>query len=253
MFSYFYKKNKKAIKNYLHIPIFLVSQFVVSQNDSIIKGKIVVETNINEAVTIVNISNKTNTNSGNSGYFEIKAKVNDTLIFSALPYDVIQLRVTAKDFGPDLLFVKMSPRSKLIEEVLISNATVITPENLGLVPKNQKRYTVAERRIKSGEVGKVSIGALINLITGYDKELKKNLETEKKEMFQEKILNEFGEEYFIKTLKIPAMYLKGFLFYISEDKAAVEILKSEDKTIKMFQLSDLATAYLKTIPKEISK
>jgi len=226
---------------------------VVSQNDSIIKGKIIVETNDNEGITIVNISNKTNTISGNGGYFKIKAKVNDTLLFSSLQFDVIKLKINQTDFGQNLFFVKMTPRSKLIEKILITNQTVITAESLGLVPKGQKRYTVAERRILSSEVGKVSVGGLINLITGYNKELKRNLEIEKKEMLIEKIRNQFEKDYFVTKLQIPENYIDGFLYYISEDKKLHEILNSNDKYTKMFKLADLAVAYLKTIQPETSK
>jgi hypothetical protein len=179
---------------------------VVSQNDSIIKGKIIVDTNFNDGVTIVNISNKINTISGNGGYFTIKAKVNDTLLFSSLHFDVIKLKINQTDFGQNLLFVKMTPRSKLIEKILITNQTVITAESLGLVPKGQKRYTVAERRMKSGGGG-IGIGGLINLITGYNKELKRNLEIEKKEMLIEKIRNQFEKDYFVTTLQITVNYI----------------------------------------------
>lgn len=240
------------IKKYLHILFVLISQFVVSQNDSIIKGKIIVESNTDEGITIVNISNKSNTISGNGGYFKIKAKENDTLMFYAIHLDITKHLIIKKDFGENLLFIKMTPKSKAIEQILISNNTVITPESLGLVPKGQKRYTVAERRLYTGSSG-IGIGSLINMITGYKKELKKNVETEKKELFQEKILNEFGIDFFIQTLKIPEIYVNGFLFYIAADKVTVETLNKTDKINKIFKLTDLATTYLKTIPKETSK
>jgi hypothetical protein len=253
LFLYFYKKiNSGIIKNYLQILFLLLSQFVVSQNDSVVKGIISIETNNNDGITIVNISNKTNTISGNGGYFNIKAKVNDTLIFSAIHLDVIKHIIMEKDFGKDLLFIKMTPKSKTIEQILITSNTVITPENLGLVPKGQKRYTVAERRLYTGTNG-IGIGTLMNLITGYRKELKNNVEVEKKEMFQEKILKQFEKEYFTNTLKIPENYISGFLFYISEDKETVELFKSKDKMMHMFKLSELATEYLKTIETEAQK
>ena len=253
MFVYFYKKLiLLIIKKYIQIVLLLLFQFGVSQNDSIIKGKIVVVNNYNDGVTIVNISNKTNTISGNGGYFIIKAKVNDTLLFSSLHFDVIKLKITATDFGQDLLFVKMTPRSKLIEKVIITNQTVITAESLGLVPKGQKRYTVAERRMKSSGGG-IGIGGLINLFTGYGKELKRNLEIEKKEMLIEKIRNQFDKAYFVTTLQIPENYIDGFLYYIGEDKKSHEILNSTDKYSKMFKLADLAVEYLKTIQPETPK
>ena len=253
LFVYFYKKLILIIiKNHLQILFLLLCQLVVSQNDSIIKGKIVVASNSNDGVTIVNISNKTNTISGNGGYFVIKAKVNDTLLFSSLQFDVIKLKMTPTDFGQNLLFIKMTPRSKLIEKVIITNQTVITAESLGLVPKGQKRYTVAERRMSSGGGG-IGIGGLINLFTGYKKELKRNLEIEKKEMLIEKIRNQFEKAYFIKTLQIPENNIDGFLYYIGEDKKSHEILNGNDKNTKMFKLADLAVAYLKLMQPETPK
>ena len=87
------------MKTVLQILILLIAQIVVSQNDSIIKGKIIVETNDNEGITIINVSNKTNTISGNSGYFKIKAKVNDTIMFSAIHLVGKKHIITKKDFG----------------------------------------------------------------------------------------------------------------------------------------------------------
>ncbi len=112
---------------------------MASQKDTIIQGKIIVETNNNNGITIVNISNKTNTISGNGGYFKIKAQVNDTILFSAIHLDVIKHIIIEKDFGKDLLFIKMTPKSKTIEKILISNNTVITSESLGLVAIGQKK------------------------------------------------------------------------------------------------------------------
>jgi hypothetical protein len=170
-----------------------------------------------------------------------------------LHFDVIKLKITQTDFGQNLLFVKLTPRSKMIEKVIITNQTVITAEGLGLVPKGQKRYTVAERRILSSEVGKVSIGGLINIITGYNKELKRNLEIEKREKLIDKIRNQFEKDYFITILHIPENYIDGFLYYIGEDKKSYEILIGNDINAKMFKLADLAINYMKIIPSETLK
>jgi hypothetical protein len=174
------------------------------------------------------------------------------LLFSAIHLDVVKHNIAEKDFGENLLFIRMTPKSNTIEQILITNKSVITAESLGLVPIGQKRYTVAERRLYTGNSG-IGIGALVNLITGYTKELKRNVEIEKKEVLQEKILNQFEKEYFVKTLNIPENYINGFLFYACEDKSLVKLFKGRDKMMQMFKLSDLAIEYLKTIETESSK
>lgn len=241
------------IKKYIHIILLFVSQIVVSQNDSIIKGKIIVETNDNEGITIVNISNKTNTISGNGGYFKIKAKVNDTIMFSAIHLVGKKHIITKKDFGKDLLFIKLDIYTRHIQEIMVTNADDITAESLGLVPKGQKKYTPAERRLKTagdfnGQFGlntAFGIDPLINAISGRTKQLKAELEVERKEFLQYKINTNFDSEYIMNQLHIPEEYVQGFVFYIVEDEELKNAAKAKNKTLISFRMSALAVDFLK--------
>ncbi|WP_353077129.1 hypothetical protein [Flavobacterium sp.] len=241
------------MKNYLQILFLLLSQFVVSQNDSIIKGKIIVETDDNEGITIVNISNKINTISGNGGYFKIKAKVNDTIMFSAIHLVGKKHIITKKDFGKDLLFIKLDIYTRHIKEIMVTNADDITAESLGLVPKGQKKYTPAERRLKTagdfnGQFGlntAFSIDPLLNAISGRTKQLKAELEVERKEFLQYKINSNFDSEYIMNQLHIPEEYVQGFVFYIVEDEELKNAAKAKNKTLIAFRMSALAVDFLK--------
>lgn len=254
MFFYFYKKLiYSLIKKYLQIVFILFFQIVVSQNDSIIKGKIIVETNDNEGITIVNISNKTNTISGNGGYFKIKAKVNDTIMFSAIHLVGKKHILTKKDFGKDLLFIKLDIYTRHIKEIMVTNADDITAESLGLVPKGQKKYTPAERRLKTagdlnGQFGlntAFSIDPLLNAISGRTKQLKAELEVERKEFLQYKINSNFDSDYIMNQLHIPEEYVQGFVFYIVEDEELKNAAKAKNKTLISFRMSALAVDFLK--------
>jgi hypothetical protein len=254
LFYYFYKKLiHSLIKKYLQIVFILLFQIVVSQNDSIIKGKIIVETNDNEGITIVNISNKTNTISGNGGYFKIKAKVNDTIMFSAIHLVGKKHIITKKDFGKDLLFIKLDIYTRHIKEIMVTNADDITAESLGLVPKGQKKYTPAERRLKTagdlnGQFGLntvFSIDPLLNAISGRTKQLKAELEVERKEFLQYKINSNFDSEYIMNQLHIPEEYVQGFVFYIVEDEELKNAAKAKNKTLISFRMSALAVDFLK--------
>lgn len=241
------------IKKYIQIILLFVSQIVVSQNDSIIKGKIIVETNDNEGITIVNISNKTNTISGKGGYFKIKAKVNDTIMFSAIHLVGKKHIITKKDFGKDLLFIKLDIYTRHIQEIMVTNADDITAESLGLVPKGQKKYTPAERRLKTagdfnGQFGfntAFGIDPLINAISGRTKQLKAELEVERKEFLQYKINTNFDSEYIMNQLHIPEEYVQGFVFYIVEDEELKNAAKAKNKTLISFRMSALAVDFLK--------
>ena len=225
----------------------------MSQNDSIIKGKIIVETNDNDGITIVNISNKTNTISGNGGYFKIKAKVNDTIIFSAIHLVGKKHIVTKKDFGKDLLFIKLEIYTRHIKEIMITNANNLNAESLGLVPKGQKKYTPAERRLKTAgdwsgtgiDGALLSLDPLINALSGRTKKLKAELEVERKEFLQNKINSNFDSEFIINQLHIPEEYVEGYVFYIVEDAELKAAAKAKNKTLITFRMSALAVDYLK--------
>jgi hypothetical protein len=212
-----------------------------------------VETNDNEGITIVNISNKTNTISGKGGYFKIKAKVNDTIMFSAIHLVGKKHIITKKDFGKDLLFIKLDIYTRHIQEIMVTNADDITAESLGLVPKGQKKYTPAERRLKTagdfnGQFGlntAFGIDPLINAISGRTKQLKAELEVERKEFLQYKINTNFDSEYIMNQLHIPEEYVQGFVFYIVEDEELKNAAKAKNKTLISFRMSALAVDYLK--------
>ncbi len=241
------------MKTILHILLILFSQFVISQNDSIIKGKIIVETDDNDGITIVNISNKTNTISGKGGYFKIKAKVNDTIMFSAIHLVGKKHIISKKDFGKDLLFIKLDIYTRHIKEIMVTNADDITAESLGLAPKGQKKYTPAERRLKTagdfnGQFGlntAFSIDPLLNAISGRTKQLKAELEVERKEFLQYKINANFDSEYIMNQLHIPEEYVQGFVFYIVEDEELKAAAKAKNKTLISFRMSALAVDFLK--------
>lgn len=241
------------MKKTFQILILFISQFVVSQTDSIIKGKIVIETNDNEGITIINISNKTNTISGNSGYFKIKAKVNDTIMFSAIHLIAKKHIVTKKDFGKDLLFIKLEIYTRHIKEIMITSGSELNAESLGLVPKGQKKYTPAERRVKTandwsgtGINGSIlTLDPIFNALSGRSKQLKAELEIERKEFLQSKIYANFDVEYIVKQLHIPEEYVEGYVFYIVEDTELKAAAKAKNKTLISFRMSALAVDFLK--------
>jgi hypothetical protein len=241
------------LKKYLYILFLTLSQVVVSQNDSILKGKIIVETNDNEGITIVNISNKTNTISGSGGYFKIKAKANDTIMFSAIHLVGKKHIVTKRDFGKDLLFIKLEIYTRHIKEIMVTNADDINAESLGLVPKGQKKYTPAERRVKTAgdwsgtgiDGALLSLDPLLNAISGRTKQLKAELEVERKEFLQSKIYANFDSEFIMNQLHIPEEYIEGYVFYIVEDAELKAAAKAKNKTLINFRMSALAVEYLK--------
>ena len=84
----------------------LIPAFLFSQNDSIINGKVVSESSLLEGIYIINLSQKNNAVTDARGYFQIGAKISDTLQFSAVNLKAKRYVLTANDFSRDLVFVK---------------------------------------------------------------------------------------------------------------------------------------------------
>lgn len=229
---------------------------VLSQNDSTINGKIVSESSLLEGIHVINLSKRNGAVTDSRGYFQIKAKVSDTLQFSAVNLKATRHVLKASDFSNDLLLIKMESLITELEEVAIINYKNINAVALGIVPANQRTYTPAERKLAAAgdfkwysplliPLGGMSVDGLINTISGRTSMLKKELVVERKEMLQAKTSDYFERKYFIETLKIPDEFVDGFLFYIVENEKFVNAMKDKNKTMATFVLSELAVEYLK--------
>lgn len=235
---------------------------VLSQNDSTINGKIVSESSLLEGIHVINLSSNNGAVTDSRGYFQIKAKVSDTLQFSAINLKATQHILKENDFSTDLLLIKMESLITELQEVSIINYKSINAVALGIVPANQRTYTPAERKLAAAgdfkwysplliPLGGMSVDGLINSISGRTSMLKKELVVERKEMLQTKTSDYFDRKYFVETLNIPDEYVDGFLFYIVENERYGRAMKEKNKTMATFILSELATEYLKIKESEL--
>jgi len=199
-------------------------------SEKILHGKISVASGSVEGVTIVNLVNEKSAISDNNGEFFILAKADDLLVFSS-----------------------------------VNKHPEINAVSLGISPRGIKKYTPAERRLKTaGDFkpiqllgilgGSLPVDPIINAISGRTAMLKKELEVETKE----RLLALFDalykdDNYFIKTLKIPEDYIKGFKYYCIENQNFAEVLKTKSKTQIEFLIVPLASKYNEIIFDEKQK
>ena len=225
-----------------------------SQNQIVFKGKIISDATDIEGVLIRNISSKQETYSYRGGYFSINGKQNDTLMFSAFNLKATMHIIKDKDFGDNLIFIPMPLNRTELKELAIIDYKSINAVSLGIVPKGQKTYTPAERKLLTAgqfkwysplliPVGGMSVDGLINAISGRTNRLKKEVEVEKKELLQIKLANKYDANYIINTLKIPEEYVEGFMFYASDNQRFADAIKIKNYTMATFILSELATKY----------
>jgi hypothetical protein len=233
----------------LTVVLLMLTQFVIGQIvvEKEIRGKISVDSSFIEGIKVVNSSNKKATVSDKNGMFSLLAKEEDVLVFSAVNLDTFRKKINKQDLLSELIRVQMTVKSIILEEVIINEYPNISAENLGIIPHRQKKYTPAERKLYSASGG---IFGLINTISGYKEMLKKELEVEKKEQLLSKIDVLFEEKYYLKTLKIPVDFIKGFQYYCIENIDFAGALKSKNKTMAMFLIVPLAEKYNQIIENE---
>ena len=213
----------------------LMAMQVVAQENSrkLLKGKLSADFSTMQDVYIINKQTERSSISDVEGNFKIQATVRDTLLFSKTEFREMSVILTPKDFEQDILVVKMKPVINQLDEVVVQNG--INAVSMGIIPKGQRVFTPAERRLNTANNlnaslaagtmmgGSVSADPLLNWISGRTKMLKKGLAVEKKEFYLTQLENMFSDDYLISKLKIPAEYVKGFVYYVVENEQLVSI------------------------------
>ncbi len=226
----------------------------------VLKGMVMVQDEVLEGVDVVNKKTKEATRTNAQGNFSILAAVGDTLVFTGLQIKDIYKPVQEQQFFQGFISVQAVLRSYQLKEVVVQNG--INARALGIIPKGQKTYSPAERKLytatdlnaslNAGSMagGSVSADPLLNWISGRTKMLKKQLHAEQKEFYILQIENWFAKEYFIIKLQIPTLYVKGFEYYCIENDSFVAALTSKNVALATFLIRDLALQYKEIIASE---
>ena len=237
------------------VPNKMLGQESVRKN---LQGKVSAYANNLSNIYIINIQTEENAITEDNGYFNIRAKVGDTLMFTSTQFKGRKLAIAEDDFSSELLLVKLQPAMNQLQEVQIYQYKNINAVALGIIPKGQRTYTPAERKLKSATATDaqfglntvVTIDPLFNFLSGRTAELKKNLIIERKEALLAQIEALFEKEYFTEKLKIPEEHVKGFQYYIVENPRFVQTLYAKNKSLATFLMGELATKYAEIIATE---
>lgn len=237
---------------------FFLTQLAVAQIgvDKWIKGQVSSNGIPVEGINITNASTKVMVVSDSYGAFSILVKEGDILNFSAVNYEDLRKYVKPQEFKMGTIIVDLTPKSIELKEVIINEHPEVSAENLGIIPRNQVKLTTAERRLQTaGDFkpihllgllgGMLAVDPILNAINGRTKMLKKELNVERKEFLIAKLEGLFDDKYYIETLKIPEEYIKGFQYYCVEDQDFARSLNEKNKTMSMFLIVGLASAFNK--------
>lgn len=230
------------VKFFCSIFFFIISQ-LYSQNQvpRRIEGKVAADFSNLEGIYVVNTSSEKSTTTNSEGHFSIEAKVGETLLLSAMNFKEVKIVLSESDFSKKWLVVSMQPIVNELKEVIVGSSS-ISAESLGIIPYGQKKYTPAERKIFTATSG-FGIDPILNLISGRTNMLKKELEIEKKEGYLIQLENLFQPEFYIHSMHIPQLHVKGFLYFLVENPKFISILKTKNRTAIEFSMSELAVQF----------
>lgn len=242
----------------------MVGQACLSQTQdrSVFNGKVISNTTDLEGVYVINAQTEETVTTDTSGSFSIVAKADDILVFSSISFKEKRIMLKAEDFLNINFTTRLTMVMHELQEVVIKRYDNINAESLGIIPEGQKKYTAAERKLKTATAlnatangggmvgGSISADPLLNFFSGRTAMLKKEIAVEKKEFFMRLLENMFSLEHFIDRLKIPAEYVKGFEYYAVENEKFTVVLNSKNKTSTEFLLGELAEKYKVIIASE---
>ena len=216
----------------------------------ILNGKVVVDLYNLEDIDVINVQTEKFKRTQTGGYFTVEAMEGDTLMFSGTNIKGLKVLICKEDLEKDLLFVKLETVAKELSEVVVVNYNHINSVSLGIVSANQKKYTPAERKLKAASKGFLSVDPVLNFFSGKTAKLKRDVATEKKEVWLKLIEELFEDVVLVNRLEIPADYIKGFQYFLVENKRFVQLVEGNNTTLRDFVLTQLAIKYKKMMANE---
>lgn len=221
--------------------LFFVVQLGFSQEGKNISGKIIVKDAMVNDIHVINLTKDKETITNNQGEFTILVSPDDLLVFSAGHLDYMRKIVEHEDYEKGVLVVQMTSKINTLDEVEVKNYSNINAVALGILSKPAKEYSPAERRLFGATSS--PIDALINLISGRTKMMEEGVEIEKREFLLEQLDGLYPDSFYQKDLGIEKENIKGFHYFLVEDKRFSEALDTKNKTLATFLIIEIAAKY----------
>ena len=196
-----------------------------------LEGKITAEVDVDiEGINILNLSSNKGTVTDTNGEFWIAVALNDTLSISAIHIQATSLVIGDEQIITKKIAINLSEKMNELAAVTLrrsltgyigSDANIIhtndpiTATSIGLPNADLKKIPKTQRLLSAANSGPVD--ALVNMISGRTKMLKKRVEFEKTYQLTLSLLDKFPETYFTDALKIEKFKVYSFIFYCEDD------------------------------------
>jgi len=211
-----------------------------------IEGRVYSESGDVAATHVLNITSEKASITNSEGFFSIRVKLNDTLVFSAIQYKRKTIIVTPAILGSKLLYVPLEDAINELDEVIVMpyNLTgdmttdlarteiepVVTASTLGLPNVYVKIPTQAERELFAATANPfMSFDPLINAITGRTKMLKQRIARNEKYERTQRVRAFYPDSLYSTEFKIPEEKIDDFMYYCEVDTAFQILVDTHDR------------------------
>ncbi|AXT57693.1 hypothetical protein J8L88_21670 [Aquimarina sp. MMG015] len=231
----------------LYVIISLVSSVGFSQDNEILRGKILTDTIHQKSVNIINISQGIGTINDKVGFFEIKANKGDTIIFSSVQHYQKSHIVTKQDLKKANLTIQLEVKVNELDEVTISryNLSGEPKEDIKKIETiedklpmfNAKlldttpfvhekgaatvRNTTIDHRKNATAFNFIATGRMIASL------FKKK--RPKKVVRIPKVSDFYNGDFLVNELEIPEVEVYNFIDYLNQKVETKEVLKTRDE------------------------
>ncbi|MGB5227796.1 MAG: carboxypeptidase-like regulatory domain-containing protein [Eudoraea sp.] len=219
-------------------------------------------------VHVMNTSANRATITNADGLFSISAKLNDTILFSAVQYKRKTMVVSRAMLESSSIIVPLEEFINELDEVVVrpynlsgdlsrdmnilKTEKVYVASTLGLPNAYVKPISQAERKLNEATTGGgiVPLNPIINAISGRTKYLKRVLATQEKYARTIRVREYYADSLFVKYLKVQENKIEDFMYFCEVDTTFSTVVDSRDK-LKIWEYLKLrSTAYLKEAEEE---
>lgn len=230
-----------------------------SQDDErvILRGKVLYR-NVNVPnENVINATSEMATITNANGEYQIRVKVGDELVFSALNFQLEIVKITEEILRRNRLVIEVEEKVTELEEV------VVTPEDQErfLEMQSKKLEEKFEYEIdRSSEVENIALSKqergmqdglnFVGLFKALLKATKKEKVEERKPLKVSDVMRQvYDDEFFVVDLNLPQDKIDAFLFYCDAKMPAQTLLKKENE----FELIDFLVTHSKTFLLELDE
>ena len=212
-----------------------------------IEGKVYSKEGDVAATHVLNTTSKKATITDSNGFFSIMAKLNDTLVFSAVQFKKKMVVVTVNVLESKLLYVPLEEALTQLDEVIVMPYNlsgdmtkdlarmqiepIVTASTLGLPNAYVIPPTKAERELNEATTGGgiIPLNPVLNAISGRTKMLKNRIARNEKYDRTLRVRAFYADSLYQKEFKIPEDNIANFMYFCEVDPDFQAIVDSHDR------------------------